>query len=113
SLGFQRLLPYERNMSVAGTRLAKGSVLKEIYRDELEIDGAGIGNNLMIDIEQYDAFRRPIQLLLEIYDERMVMIAKIWLRNASVAGTNINIGAGSQFSAEPAQISWENTECIL
>lgn len=112
SMSFNRLLPYPDTKNVYEDNQSyspKGSILSALYAPELEDEGV-TPDIIAFDIEQYAAFRKPITLELRFLDEDGGDVAIIWLVNASVAGANISIGAGSQMSMEPTQISWEDTE---
>lgn len=110
SMSFNRMIPFPVETSEeAGTDTPISSILAALYYPELVEAGIEIPV-LMFDIEQHEVFRKPIDLTLTFLDEiTATEIARILLKNASVAGANISIGAGSQMSMEPTQISWEET----
>lgn len=118
SLTFSRLLPFPKdNVWEAAQESGStpiGSILAVLYADELLAEGASPAV-IMYDIEQYDCFRKPIQLVLSMQTEEVdsPLLAQIWLKNASVSGVSIAIGAGSQQSMEPTQITWETTVELL
>lgn len=107
SLSFQRLIPYKSDSD----KEYVGTILGALYHEEIEtIDGESDPGSFLFDIEEYNAYRKPIQLLLDFLDENGDYVGRLWLYNASIGGANIQIGSGTQMSIEPCTISWEETK---
>lgn len=110
SLSFQRLIPYKTSTDGGYA----GTILRVMYQEELTIEDTDHDPGpLLFDIEEYDAYRKPIQLLLDFQDETGEFVGRLWLYNASIGGANIQIGAGTQMSIEPCTISWEQTKHLV